>query len=204
MRKWFQRQQQPDKPPAEMPEAPSARTQFYERQRIAWDQARAEFDSRTWPFRVVGDAQEWARTWLPADMADAPPEELAAAYVRGDLPEISYTRFVSFPEAVIRKAVEDGVVVLPAPGRLTSTYVHRDEITEEDTASGYGLYVADSDVLEIRSAGGVIWEGELGCLDGSPLLGAAAIERVVHQIIDPLQTVMPFLRPGWDKNLPGA
>ncbi|MCJ0907119.1 hypothetical protein [Rhodococcus sp. ARC_M6] len=181
-----------------MPETPSAHTQFYERRRVAWDQAQAEFDSRTWPFRVVGDAQEWARTWLPAEMADAPTAALDAAYVRSDLPGIPYTPYVFFPEALIRKAVDDGVVVLPAPGRLTSTYVHRDEITEQQTATGYGLYVADSDVLEIRAAGGVIWNGELGCSDGSPLLGAAAIERVVHQIIDTLHTVRPFLQAGWD------
>lgn len=57
----FQRQQQPAEPqespqlPVEMHEVPTARTQFYERQTIAWEQAQAEFNSRTWPLLIVGD-----------------------------------------------------------------------------------------------------------------------------------------------------
>lgn len=61
VRRWFQRQQQPAEPqespqlPVEMHEVPTARTQFYERQTIAWEQAQAEFNSRTWPLLIVGD-----------------------------------------------------------------------------------------------------------------------------------------------------
>ena len=38
-----------------MHEVPTAHTQFYERQTIAWEQAQAEFNSRTWPLLIVGD-----------------------------------------------------------------------------------------------------------------------------------------------------
>lgn len=184
----------------ETPEVPTARTQFYERQRIAWEQAEAEFNSRTWPFLIGGDVSQWARTWLPADLVDASTAELEAAYVRGEIPHLPYAPYARFTEAVIAKAAEDGIVILPVPGRLTSTYVHRDDVTERQIAKGYGLQVADSAVLEIRSAAGVIWDGELGSSDGSTLHGAAAIERIVHQVIDTFTHVRSFLHYAWDKD----
>lgn len=74
----------------ETPEVPAARTQFYERQAVAWLQAEAEFNSRTWPFLIVSDVSQWARTWLPAGLVDASPAELEAAYVRGEIPYIPF------------------------------------------------------------------------------------------------------------------
>ena len=62
----------------ETPEVPTARTQFYERQAVAWLQAEAEFNSRTWPFLIVGDVSQWARTWLPVGLVDASTAELEA------------------------------------------------------------------------------------------------------------------------------
>ena len=206
VRGWFQRRQRAAEPPLseqfqlETPEATSARTQFYERQRIAWERAEAEFNSRTWPFLIVSDVSQWALTWLPAGLVDASPAELEAAYVRGEIPYIPFAPSVELAEVVIAEAVEDGIVLLPTPGRLTSTYVHRDPTTEMETARGYGLKVADSAVLEIRSAAGVICEGELGSSEGSPLHGAAAIERIVHQVIDTFAQVRPFLHYAWDKD----
>lgn len=184
VRRWFQRRQRPVVPQGsgqvqvETPEVPTARTQFYERQAVAWLQAEAEFNSRTWPFNsrtwpflIVSDLSQWARTWLPAGLVDASPAELEAAYVRGEIPYIPFAPSVELAEVVIAQAVEDGIVLLPTPGRLTSTYVHRDPTTEMETARGYGLKVADSAVLEIQSAAGVICEGELG----SCRLGAASL-----------------------------
>ncbi len=118
----------------ETPEVPTARTQFYERQRIAWEQAEAEFNSRTWPFLIVGDVSQWALTWLPVGLVDASPAELEAAYVRGEIPHIPFAPSVELAEVVIAQAVEDGIVILPTPGRLTSTYVHRDDVTERQIA----------------------------------------------------------------------
>lgn len=184
----------------ETPEVPTAHTQFYERQAVAWEQAEAEFNSRAWPFLILGDVSQWARTWLPVGLVDASPAELEVAYVRGEIPHLPYVPYARFTEAVIAKAAGDGIVLLPVPGRLTSTYVHRDDVTERQTAKGYGLKVADSAVLEIRSAAGVIWEGELGSSEGSPLHGAAAIERIVHQVIDTFAHVRPFLHYAWDKD----
>jgi len=46
----------------ETPDVPAARKQFYERQAVAWLQAEAEFNSRTWPFLIVSDVSQWART----------------------------------------------------------------------------------------------------------------------------------------------
>ena len=206
VRRWFQRRQRPVEPQrsgqvqVETPEVPTAHTQFYERQAVAWEQAEAEFNSRTWPFLIVGDVSQWARTWLPAGLVDASTAELEAAYVRGEIPHIPYAPYVRFTEAVIAKAAEGGIVILPVAGRLTSTYVHRDDVTERQIAKGYGLKVADSAVLEIRSAAGVIWEGELGSSEGSPLHGAAAIERIVHQVIATFAHVRPFLHYAWDKD----
>gem|GEM_PF-4206930 len=91
-------------------------------------------------------------------------------------------------------------MLLPTRGRLISTYVHRDPTTELETARGYGLKDADIAVLGIQSAGGVICEGELGSSNGSPLHGAAAIERIVHQVIDTFAHVRPFLHYDWDKD----
>lgn len=206
VRRWYQRRQRLVEPQGsgqvqvETPEVPAARTQFYERQAVAWEQAEAEFNSRTWPFLIVGDVSQWARTWLPAGLVDASPAELEAAYVRGEIPHIPFAPSVELAEVVIAQAVEDGIVLLPTPGRLTSTYVHRDPTTEMETARGYGLKVADSAVLEIQSAAGVICEGELGSSEGSPLQGAAAIERIVHQVIDTFAHVRPFLHYAWDKD----
>lgn len=184
----------------ETPELPTARTQFYERQTIAWEQAKAEFNSRTWPFLIMSDVSQWARTWLPADLGDASPAKLEAAYVRGKVPYIPFAPSVGLAEVVIAKAVEDGIVLLPTQGRLTSTYVHGDPTTELETARGYGLKVGDSAVLEIQSAAGVICEGKLGSSDGSPMHGAAEIERIVHQVIDPFAQVRPFLHYAWDED----
>ncbi|OYD60892.1 hypothetical protein [Rhodococcus sp. OK302] len=143
---------------------------------------------------------QWARTWLPSGLVDASTAELEAAYVRGEIPHIPFAPSVELAEVVIGRAVEDGIVILPVPGRLTSTFVHRDPTTELETARGYGLIVADSAVLEIRSAAGSIEEGELGSSDGSPLHGAAAIERIVHQVIDTFAQVRPSLHYAWDKD----
>ncbi|MDF2469181.1 MAG: hypothetical protein K0Q61_1553 [Rhodococcus erythropolis] len=206
VRRWFQRRQRPVEPQGsgqvkvETPEVPTARTQFYERQAVAWEQAEAEFNSRTWPFLILGDVSQWARAWLPVGLVDASTAELEAAYVRGEIPHIPFAPSVELAEVVIAQAVEDGIVLLPVPGRLTSTYVHRDDVTERQIAKGYGLKVADSAVLEIRSAAGVIREGELGSSEGSPLHGAAAIERIVHQVIDTFAHVRPFLHYAWDKD----
>lgn len=46
----------------------------------------------------------------------------------------------------------------------------------------------------------MIWEGELGSSEGSPLHGAAAIERIVHQVIATFAHVRPFLHYAWDKD----
>lgn len=206
VRGWFQRRQRAAEPPLseqfqlETPEATTARTQFYERQRIAWEKVRAEFESCEGPFRIVGDVSQWAGTWLPGDLHDASLRELDAAYVRGELPRMPFTRGVRLEEVVIATAVEDGIVTLPVPGRLARSYVLRDPISEYTTAAGYGLAVADSSVLEIRAAAGTIEEGELGNSDGSPLHGAAAIERIVHQVIDTFAQVRPFLHYAWDKD----
>lgn len=206
VRGWFQRRQRPAEPPlseqeqVETPEVATARTQFYERQRIAWEKARAEFESCEGPFRIVGDVSQWARTWLPGDLGDASPREFEAAYVRGEIPRMPFTPGVGLEEVVIATAVEDGIVTLPVPGRLARSYVLRDPISEDETAAGYGLAVADSSVLEIRAAAGTIEAGELGNSDGSPLHGAAAIERIVHQVIDTFAQVRPFLHYAWDKD----
>lgn len=203
VRGWFQRRQRPAEPPlseqeqGETPEAPTALTQFYEHQRITWEKAKAEFESREWPFRIVGDVSQWARTWLPDDLDDASPTELEAAYVHGEIPRMPFTPGVRLEEVVIAKAVEDGIVTLPMPGRLARAYVLRDPITELETAAGYGLTVADSSVLQIRAGAGTIEIGELGNSDGSPLHGAAAIERIVHQVIDTFAQVRPFLHHPW-------
>ncbi len=151
----------------------------------------------------MGDVSQWAHTLLSAGVADASPQELEAAYVRGEIPYIPFAPSAELAEVVIVQAVEDGIVILPTPGRLTSTYVHRDPTTAMETARSYGLQVADSAVLEIRSAAGVIGEGEpseLGSSEGSPLHGAAAIERIVHQVIDTFAHVRPFLNYAWDKD----
>ncbi|MFC8935598.1 hypothetical protein ACFT1A_26240 [Rhodococcus sp. NPDC057135] len=78
--------------------------------------------------------------------------------------------------------------------------MHRDPTTELETARGYGLKVADSAVLETQSAARVICEGKLGNSNGSPQHGAAAIERIVNQVIDTFAHVRPFLHYAWDKD----
>lgn len=205
VRRWFQRQQQPAEPqespqlPVEMHEVPTTRTQFYERHTIAWERAKAEFNSRTWPLLIVGDVSQRARTRLPVGLVDASPAELGAAYVRGEIPYIPLRPILSSPRGN-RKSSRRRHRASPTRGRLISTYVHRDPTTELETARGYGLKVADIAVLGIQSAGGVICEGELGSSNGSPLHGAAAIERIVHQVIDTFAHVRPFLHYDWDKD----
>ncbi|NMM92799.1 hypothetical protein B2J88_52785, partial [Rhodococcus sp. SRB_17] len=78
---------------------------------------------------------------------------------------------VDFIESLIVKAVRDGVVVLPAPGRLAQSYAHRDPVTEYEIASGYGLYVDGSDVLVVQAKSAIMYE-DLGCVGGRPLKGA--------------------------------
>ncbi len=45
-------------------------------------------------------------------------------------PIYSVAPYIELAEVVIAQAVEDGIMLLPTRGRLTSTYVHRDPTTE--------------------------------------------------------------------------
>lgn len=164
-------------------------------QRYLDDVARAweEFAAQSWLFDISGDLQEWARTWLPGELAEATLAEVEAAKHRGQLPALP-AEPVHFIESLIVKAVSDGVVVLPAPGRLARSFAHRDPVGEYQIASGYGLYVDGSDVLVVRAKSAIMYE-DLGCVDGRPLKGAAAVERVLEQIIGTMQSVQSFNRP---------
>ncbi|NMM92515.1 hypothetical protein B2J88_52010, partial [Rhodococcus sp. SRB_17] len=54
-------------------------------QRYLDDVARAweEFAAQSWLFHISGDVQEWARIWLPPELADATLSEVEAVKHRG-------------------------------------------------------------------------------------------------------------------------
>lgn len=155
----------------------------------AWE----EFAAQSWLFHITGDLHEWARSWLPPELAEATLPEVEAAKHRGQLPVIP-SEPAHFIESLIVKAVHDGVIVLPAPGRLMRAFAHRDPVGEYQIASGYGLYVDASEVLVVRARSAIMYD-DLGCIDGRPLKGVAAIERVLEQIIGTMQSVQSFNRP---------
>lgn len=183
---------QPVEPQPNSPGPSGSLTEFQVRHQNAWTRAETEFATRDWPFDIVEDAQAWASTWLLSDLTESIWAELAMGYDRGDIPALQPCAG-GFIQAVIDKAVHDDVIVLPAPGKLKVTYIHRDFYTEHPVATGYGFYVAASEVLEVQSDSAIGIE-QFGCLDGLSLRGAAALQRALQQVIDSMQEPVAFLK----------
>ncbi|MEY9908700.1 hypothetical protein ABIA35_004933 [Catenulispora sp. MAP12-49] len=143
---------------------------FYARSVRGRETADREFAERThgWHFELLPEAAQWA-------------DEHAAG-----------ERWSSGGTAVVELADAAGVIGKPEPGRIGSAYSHRDPMTEQTTATGFGFWPRAADALVVHAGRAVPVEA----LEAPAERGdGAAVLAMLRLVVESFATVRAFSDP---------
>ncbi|MFI8971845.1 hypothetical protein ACIGO9_03085 [Nocardia asteroides] len=152
--------------------------------------AQQLFDERTWLFSIDDSIEEWAGRAITGPAAELPLREEHRAPWSA---EFGFTRAIGLTGVmgqILDRAVADGIVTLPEPGRIDSAYSTRHEYYETTDGIGYGFYPARTDELIVHSNSAVKFEA----IEQWPEVGPGAAVRVVRTVLATFATPRPGFR----------
>lgn len=103
-----------------------------------WDVAQREFDSvPIWTFELTDDIHDWAEGLMTGPVAQAPYNG-ETTQLLADTMGVE-PRHNALERALFKRAITDGVLLVPVPGFFIAAYASRDPITELSDGTGYGF-----------------------------------------------------------------
>ncbi|WP_280306381.1 hypothetical protein [Nocardia neocaledoniensis] len=154
--------------------------------------ARAEelFAERSWLFPLAGSLEAWSERTIIGPAAALPLREQHRGAWSAEFGFASAIGLTGIMGQIIDRAVADGIVTLPEPGRIDSAYSTRHEYYETTDGIGYGFYPARTDELIVYSGSAVKFED----IQQWTEVGPAAAARMVRTVLATFDTPRPGFR----------
>jgi hypothetical protein len=171
-------------------------TAFYAEGRRQLEVSRAEFAARAGlgSFEIRDQAPAWAAELVDGgSVAELPLlRETQLVWLRtlgsaGD----GRTYFGELMRSLAATAVRDGVLRLPEPGVIGPAFAHRDPVTEEEVALGYGFWPDGAECLVLHGSRGLLWDDLAG---GRSVVGPAALVSAIRLMAETLNEPRPATR----------
>ncbi|MEU5404832.1 hypothetical protein [Nocardia asteroides] len=149
--------------------------------------AKELFDERTWTFPIDDAIVAWASRIFTGPAAGLPLREEHRGPWSAEVGYATPIGLTGVMGKILDRAVADGIVRLPEPGRIDSAYSTRHEYYETTDGIGYGFYPVRTDELIVYAGSAVKFEA----IERWPEVGPGAAVRVVREVIATFDTPRP-------------
>ncbi|MBW0275788.1 hypothetical protein ATM97_30750 [Nocardia sp. MH4] len=152
--------------------------------------AQQLFDERTWHFPIDDSIEAWAGRTYTGPATELPLREEHRGPWSAEVGYATAIGLTGVMGKILDRAVADGIVRLPEPGRIDSAYSTRHEYYETTDGIGYGFYPARTDELIVYAGAAV----KFAAIERWPEVGPDAAVRVVRAVIATFASPRPGFR----------